>query len=41
MSREIPGTQMGLSRRRGLFAELRAGAYGTSPAIKIMVGYTF
>jgi hypothetical protein len=32
---------MGMSRRRGLFGELRAGTYGTSPAIKIMVGYTF
>jgi hypothetical protein len=31
---------MGLSKRSGFFAELRAGAYGP-PKIKVMVGYTF
>jgi hypothetical protein len=32
---------MGLSKRNGLFTELRAGAYGSSPNIKLIVGYTF
>jgi hypothetical protein len=33
---------MGISKRSGLFAELRAGAYSsTSPTIKFIVGYTF
>jgi hypothetical protein len=31
---------MGLSKRSGFFAELRAGAYG-SPNIKLIVGYSF
>ena len=31
---------MGVSRRNGMFVELRGGAYG-SPSIKIVVGYTF
>jgi hypothetical protein len=31
---------MGLSKRGGLFTELRAGAYG-SPNIKLIVGYNF
>jgi hypothetical protein len=31
---------MGMSKRNGFFAELRAGAYGT-PNIKLMIGYTF
>jgi hypothetical protein len=31
---------MGMSKRSGFFAELRAGAYG-SPNIKLIVGYTF
>jgi len=33
---------MGMSKRSGLFAELRAGAYAsTTPKIKFIVGYTF
>ena len=33
---------MGMSKRSGLFVELRAGAYSeTSPTIKFVVGYTF
>jgi hypothetical protein len=33
---------MGMSKRSGLFAELRAGAYAsTTPTVKFIVGYTF
>jgi hypothetical protein len=33
---------MGMSKRSGLFTELRAGAYSsTSPTIKFIIGYTF
>jgi hypothetical protein len=33
---------MGMSKRSGLFVELRGGAYAsTSPTIKFIVGYTF
>lgn len=33
---------MGMSKRSGPFAELRAGAYAsTTPKIKFIVGYTF
>ena len=33
---------MGMSKRSGLFVELRASAYSeTNPTIKFLVGYTF
>jgi hypothetical protein len=32
---------MGVSQRGGLFAELRGGAYGGTPSIKLLVGFNF
>jgi len=31
---------MGVTKRRGLFTELKAGVYG-SPSLRIIVGYNF